>query len=67
MKHPLKLIILWLFALPVWGHPGIGIVEDSNGGVFYTDLKQVWRIDPAGNKSVVVRNVHTHELDTNHE
>lgn len=62
MKHPLKLIILWLFALPVWGHPGIGIVEDSRGSVFYTDLKQVWKIDVTGRKSVVVRNVHTHEL-----
>lgn len=43
-------------------HPGVGIVMDSKGNVFYTDLKQVWRIDTHGGKSIVVRNVHTHEL-----
>jgi uncharacterized protein YlbG (UPF0298 family) len=35
---------------------------DSKGNVFYTDLKQVWKIDIHGSKSVVVPNVHTHEL-----
>jgi hypothetical protein len=43
-------------------HPGIGIVFDSRGNLFYTDLKQVWRVDAAGRKSVAVPNVHTHEL-----
>lgn len=43
-------------------HPGIGIVMDSKGNVFYTDLKQVWKITPDGKKSVAVPNVHTHEL-----
>src|SRR5690606_18864547 len=51
-----------LIAVCVIAHPGVGIVMDSNGNVFYTDLKQVWQIDPKGKKSVVVRNVHTHEL-----
>jgi streptogramin lyase len=46
----------------VLAHPGIGIVMDSRGDVFYTDLKQVWRIAPDGTKSVAVPNVHTHEL-----
>jgi len=46
----------------VSAHPGIGIVMDSRGNVFYTDLKQVWKISPEGKKSVAVRNVHTHEL-----
>ena len=35
---------------------------DTKGNVFYTDLKQVWKIDTRGIKSVVVQNVHTHEL-----
>ncbi|MBS1977318.1 MAG: hypothetical protein JST46_08100 [Bacteroidetes bacterium] len=43
-------------------HPGIGIVQDSRGNIYYTDLKQVLKLDPAGNKTVVVPNVHTHEL-----
>ena len=43
-------------------HPGIGIVQDSSGNVYFTDLKQVWKITPNGEKSVVVPNVHTHEL-----
>jgi hypothetical protein len=44
------------------GHPGVGIVEDSRGNIYYTDLKQVWKIAPDGQKSVAVAGVHTHEL-----
>src|SRR5512138_2369461 len=40
-------------------HPGIGIVSDSRGNVFYTDLHQVLRIDTAGRVSVAVPRVHT--------
>ena len=43
-------------------HPGIGIVMDSKGNVFYTDLTHVWKISPEGNRSMAVKNVHTHEL-----
>ena len=52
------------FAIPleVLAHPGVGIVRDRQGNVFYTDLIQVWRITPDGKKSVAVRDVHTHEL-----
>ena len=28
------------------GHPGVGIVRDSRGNVFFTDLRQVWKITP---------------------
>jgi len=58
----------WLIAaVLVWptavaAHPGVGIVEDSRGNIFYTDLKQVWRIAPDGQKLVAVAGVHTHEL-----
>ncbi|MBS1544887.1 MAG: hypothetical protein JST14_14725 [Bacteroidetes bacterium] len=26
-------------------HPGIGIVQDSRGNIYYTDLKQVLKLD----------------------
>ncbi|WP_258541839.1 hypothetical protein [Parvicella tangerina] len=43
-------------------HPGIGIVMDNEGNVFYTDLTHVWKISPEGKRTVAVKNVHTHEL-----
>lgn len=46
----------------VHAHPGVGIVRDSSGNIFYTDLAQVWQLAPDGTKSVAVTNVHTHEL-----
>lgn len=60
-----KLIItccIFLIHNLIFGHPGIGIVKDSKGNIYYTDLKQVWKISTGGDKSVVVKNVHTHEL-----
>jgi hypothetical protein len=49
-------------ALPARAHPGIGIVMDGSGSVFYTDLYHVWKIAPDGRKTIAVRSVHTHEL-----
>ncbi len=43
-------------------HPGIGIVCDSKGNIFYTDLKQIWKIAVDGSKSVAVPGVHSHEI-----
>ncbi|GHN03155.1 hypothetical protein WSM22_46440 [Cytophagales bacterium WSM2-2] len=43
-------------------HPGVSIVMDKKGSVYYSDLKQVWKIDTQGKKTVVVSGVHTHEL-----
>ncbi len=54
--------VLFLLTASVSGHPGVGIVMDSRGNIFYTDLKQVWKISPEGRKSIAVANVHTHEL-----
>src|SRR5688572_20858976 len=59
--------LIWLsacFLIPClsWAHPGVGIVQDSKGNVFYTDLEQVWQITPEGKKRIAVKNVHTHEL-----
>lgn len=62
-KSSLRLLAgLLLAALSAAAHPGIGIVMDRNGNVFYTDLTQVWKIAPGGAKSIAVRGVHTHEL-----
>lgn len=43
-------------------HPGIGIVMDSKGNVFFTDLEHVWKITPDGDLTIAVKDVHTHEL-----
>jgi hypothetical protein len=48
--------------VPARAHPGVGIVMDRQGNVFYTDLVHVWRIAPDGRTSIAVRDVHTHEL-----
>lgn len=60
--------LLWIFlflglsAVPAFAHPGWGIVRDARGNVFFTDLKQVWKLAPDGKVSVAVPNVHTHDL-----
>ena len=58
------LLFCLLLGIPVIGlaHPGIGIVRDSKGNIFYTDLKQVWKIGIDGRKTIAVPNVHSHEL-----
>lgn len=56
-------LLLLAAAVPAAAHPGVGIVMDRRGNVFYTDLVHVWRIAPDGRKSIAVRDVHTHELD----
>lgn len=58
----LLIVLLSVVAAPALAHPGVGIVRDRHGNVFYTDLAHVWRIAPNGQKRIVVRNVHTHEL-----
>jgi len=62
MKRLLWTVALLLAPVAAQAHPGVGIVMDSRGNVYYTDLKQVWKLAPDGKKSVVVANVHTHEL-----
>jgi hypothetical protein len=56
-------LVMFLIFTGCFAHPGIGIVRDRNGNIFYTDLKQVWKIDPvSGKRSIAVPGVHTHEL-----
>ncbi len=54
--------LLGLFAEAASAHPGTGIVVDRRGCVYFTDLKQIWRIDPDGRITAVVRNKHSHAL-----
>jgi hypothetical protein len=62
MKGLLCILVLMLAGTAAQAHPGVGIVKDSRGNLFYTDTKQVWKIAQDGKKSVAVPNVHTHEL-----
>lgn len=43
-------------------HPGIGLVIDRAGNIYYTDLKNIWKQSPDGRKRIVVEGVHSHEL-----
>jgi hypothetical protein len=61
-KYQFSFLLLLFGFQTVFAHPGIGIVKDKKGNIYYTDLKQVWKIDRDGMKSVAVANVHTHEL-----
>jgi hypothetical protein len=62
MKKLVVLLACWLFPMMINAHPGIGIVIDSKGNIFYTDLEKVWKLEPGGKLSVAVPAVHTHEL-----
>ena len=63
----MKISFITFFSILVsclsYAHPGIGIVKDSKGFIYYTDLKNVYRVNPHTMKEIiVVRSVHTHEL-----
>jgi hypothetical protein len=59
----LLLILFCHITIQSFAHPGIGIVKDNKGFIYYTDLEKVWKVNPKTlHKTVVVPNVHTHEL-----
>ena len=58
----LLVILIAHLSLTALGHPGIGIVMDTKGNVFYTDLTHIWKIDRQGKKTIAVSNVHSHEI-----
>jgi len=64
MKAFITTTILFTLLVPnlISAHLGIGIVMDSKGNVFYTDLAHVWKIAPDGSHTIAVKDVHTHEL-----
>jgi hypothetical protein len=59
MKKLIFIVILLPFTDQT--HPGIRIVKDRKGNIYYTDLKQVWKITKS-NSTVDVIDVHSHEL-----
>lgn len=64
MKKKILFLLSLLFSclLPASADPGIGLVKDRAGNLYYTDLAQVWKIATNGERKVVVRGVHTHKL-----
>lgn len=62
MKTILGILFIVLSIHQLMAHPGIGIVMDSEGSVFYTDLSHVWKIAADGTHTIAVEDVHTHEL-----
>ena len=64
MKTAVLLAVAFVLirATTALAHPGWGIVQDSRGSVYFTDTRQVWKVTPEGMVSVVVAEVHTHEL-----
>ncbi len=57
--------ILFLFCLSAGttlAHPGIGIVKDSKGNIYYTNLEHVLKISADGRSTIAVKKVHTHQL-----
>ena len=62
MRSLITACLFILVSSTVYAHPGIGIVRDSKGNIFYTDLSHVWKISPKGDLSIAVKDIHTHEL-----
>ena len=48
MRRLLLAASLLLFAASVRAHPAVSVVFDSHGNVYFSDLKQVWRVVPGG-------------------
>ena len=59
-----RYLIILLIALvgSLYAHPGIGLVKDSKGNLFYTDLSKILKVSTDGKQTVVVPNVHSHEI-----
>jgi hypothetical protein len=62
MREILFIFILLTSCYSLSAHPGIGIVKDSKGNIYYTDLERVWKIGTDGKRTIAVPDVHTHEL-----
>ncbi len=51
MKQVLAIILVSIgFVTPVLAHPGVGIVQDRRGNIYFTDLKQSGRSLRKGSK-----------------
>ena len=53
-----------IFVSLAWGHPGWGIVINSKGEIFFSDVNRniIWRIDKTGTTTACVRGKHSHDL-----
>jgi len=60
--HMRTALLLLLVAASASAHPSVSVVFDSRGNVYFSDLTHVYRVTPAGAQSIIVPNVHTHEL-----
>ncbi len=67
MRKIIILVLVQAFCCLAEAHPGIGIVSDNRGNIYYTDLKNIWKITADGSRSIVVHNVHSHELSIDEE
>lgn len=57
-----RLLLIALLATSASAHPAVGVVVDSKGNIFYSDLRQIWRLAANGALGIAVPNVHSHEL-----
>lgn len=56
-------VVTLIVPAAVCAHSSWTLVRDPvRGVVYYSDLYQVWQIDRAGQRTVALPNVHTHEL-----
>ena len=64
LRHATLVLSLFLALIPApaRAHPGTGIIVDRDGRIFFTNLKEIWRLDPDGRLSIAVPNKHSHEL-----
>lgn len=65
IRITISFVLVVIFAVIANSHPASGIVVDSKGNVYFSDLETVWRVDPSGKLSVFrdgVRGRHVHEL-----
>ena len=58
-------VTMLVFAIVARAHPASGIVLDSKGNIYFSDLETVWRVDPSGKLTVFRDGLggrHVHEL-----
>jgi hypothetical protein len=71
MKH--SRLTVWLFSVGLVllvcmqadAHPASGIVVDTKGNVYFSDLETIWKVDTSGKLTVFrsgIRGRHVHEL-----
>jgi hypothetical protein len=60
--HMRTALLLLFVAASAVAHPSVSVVFDSKGNAYFSDLKHIYRVTPGGVQTVVVANVHSHEL-----